>query len=426
MNEQPMTTTLTREPNRKLPLGSLRAFITVVVVAHHAFLAYHPYAPPPARSLGESLLWTAFPIVDSRRAPGIDLIVGFNETYFMSLMFLLAGVFAWASLKRKGPAGYVRDRVRRLGIPFVAGAAILAPLAYYPAWLQAGTAAGPFWTQWLALGAWPAGPVWFLWVLLAFGCVAAGIADVFPRAGETLGAMSGRLSTRPIAWFAALVAVSAIAYLPMAAVFTPEHWTMFGPFFVQTSRILHYAVYFFAGLSLGAWGVDRGLLTSDGTLARRWPLWVMASLAAFVVTVALVLTIVSTFTMGGPSKGLLTAANASFVVSCASSSLAFIALFLRFGRRSGPIRDSLAANAYGIFLLHYVAVTWLQLALLDLEISGWLKATAVFVGAVTISWCVSAALRRVPGVRLLVGEGGVAPSTHRFLSPSGSMAPRSS
>jgi hypothetical protein len=409
MNEQPMTTTLTtRGQNRNIPLGYLRAFITVVVVAHHACLAYHPYAPPASRSLGESLIWTAFPIVDSRRAPGIDVIVGFNETYFMSLMFLLAGVFAWASLKRKGPAGYARDRTVRLGIPFVVGAGILAPLAYYPAWLQTGGAAGPFWKQWLALGVWPAGPAWFLWVLLVFAIVAAAIAVVLPRFGETLGSISGRLSTRPVAWFAALMTVSAIAYLPMASAFTPEHWMTFGPFFVQTSRMLHYAVYFFAGVGLGSWGVDRGLLASDGKLARRWPLWGMASFVAFVMTVALVLTIVSTFTTGGPSKALLTAGNASFVVSCASSSLAFLALFLRFERRPGPIRDSLAANAYGIFLLHYFCVSWLQLALLELEISGWLKAIAVFAGALTISWSLSAALRRVPGVRMLIGEGAVA------------------
>jgi len=86
-----------------------------------------------------------------------------------------------------------------------------------------------------------------------------------------------------------------------------------------------------------------------------------------------------------------------------------MAFFLRFQRRPGPIRDSLAANAYGIFLLHYFCVSWLQLALLDVEISGWLKATVVFAGALTISWSLSAVLRRAPGVRILVGEGGVAP-----------------
>jgi hypothetical protein len=59
---------------------------------------------------------------------------------------------------------------------------------------------------------------------------------------------------------------------------------------------------------------------------------------------------------------------------------------------------------------HYFCVSWLQLALLDLEISGCLKAIAVFVGALTISWILSAALRRAPGVRILTSEGGPAAS----------------
>ena len=29
-----------------LAIGYLRAFITLLVVAHHSVLAYHPYAPP--------------------------------------------------------------------------------------------------------------------------------------------------------------------------------------------------------------------------------------------------------------------------------------------------------------------------------------------------------------------------------------------
>jgi hypothetical protein len=314
----------------------------VLVVAHHAFLAYFPGAPSPPRALGESLIWTAFPIVDSQRAPGVDLFIGFNDTFFMSLMFLLAGVFAWSSLKRKGAAAYSRDRALRLGLPFIVGAGILAPLAYYPSWLQTGGTAGPFWTQWLALGVWPAGPAWFLWVLLMFGFVAAALFAVAPRSGEVLGRLSARLAVHPIAWFTALIAFSAIAYVPMASAFTAEHWMMFGPFFVQTSRLLHYAVYFVAGLGLGVCGVDCGLLDADGKLARRWPLWLLASFGAFGVAIAMLLVILSTFSTGGPSRELLAAGHSAFVLSCASSSVALLALFLRFARTSGRIRDSLS------------------------------------------------------------------------------------
>ena len=37
--------------NRSTPVGYLRAFITVLVVLHHAVLAYHPFAPAPGELL---------------------------------------------------------------------------------------------------------------------------------------------------------------------------------------------------------------------------------------------------------------------------------------------------------------------------------------------------------------------------------------
>jgi hypothetical protein len=381
--------------NRNLPLGYLRMFLTLLVVAHHAVLAYHSYAPPPPKSLDGQMIWSAFPVVDSQRWPGIDLFVGFNDTFFMSLMFLISGVFAWSSLTRKGAGTFVRDRFVRLGIPFLVCAGLLAPLAYYPTYLTGEKPSGSFVTQWLAIGKWPAGPAWFLWVLLAFVCVAVIVHALAPQFFSALGRVAGRLGTRPIAFFGALVAVSAIAYLPMAAAFSSIHWASAGPFFVQTSRILHYAVYFFIGIGIGAFGLSNGLLARDGKLARHWPLWIVASLVAFALALVTFLTVLSTYAKGGPSPLLSTFGNFTFVLSCAATSFACLALFTRFARKPNRIADSLSANAYGIYLLHYVCVTWLQFALLDAPLSGAAKGSLVFLGAVVLSWAMSATWKRV-------------------------------
>ncbi len=53
----------------------------------------------------------------------------------MSLMFLLSGLFVWPSLQRKRGWGFVRDRLRRLGLPYVFGVLVLIPIAVYPAYL---------------------------------------------------------------------------------------------------------------------------------------------------------------------------------------------------------------------------------------------------------------------------------------------------
>src|SRR5579864_4433528 len=119
--------------DRNIAIGYLRAFITVLVLVHHAVLAYHPYAPTPPTSLvAQPRLWQAFPVVDSQRWSVFSMFVGFNDIFFMSLMFLLSGLFVWKSLQRKGSGVFLRDRMLRLGLPFVIAAALIAPLAYYP------------------------------------------------------------------------------------------------------------------------------------------------------------------------------------------------------------------------------------------------------------------------------------------------------
>src|SRR5262249_1731597 len=71
----------------RVRLGYLRAFIKLLVGAHHAALAYYPQAPEPAASFAEGpRLWRAFPVVDAHRWPGFGLFVGFNDVFFMALM----------------------------------------------------------------------------------------------------------------------------------------------------------------------------------------------------------------------------------------------------------------------------------------------------------------------------------------------------
>ena len=124
------------------------------MLLHHALLAYHPFAPPVGPNLAAMPFWRAFPVVDAERWSGATWIVGWNDSFFMALMFLLAGLFVWPSLARKGALAYARDRALRIGLPFAVALLLLAPLAYVPSYLQTGAAwsfAG-FWQQWSALG----------------------------------------------------------------------------------------------------------------------------------------------------------------------------------------------------------------------------------------------------------------------------------
>lgn len=379
------------------PIAHLRAWITLVVVAHHAVLAYHPDAPPPGTVFdGVNRIWGVFPIVDAARWRSFALFTIANEMYFMSLMFLLSGLFVWPSLARKGAGRYLRDRVLRLGVPFVVGAGLLAPLAYYPAYLQRGGTGG--WPGFLEVFAhpavWASGPVWFLWVLLAFDTVAAALAAWSPRWGDALGRVAARLRT-PARLFGALFACASVAFVALEFPFGGLSWWQWGPFQVQSARVLMYFTYFLFGVGLGAAGLTDGVLAPEGPLARRWKLWLnLAPLACVAALVA----IIAAFTVQPLPLWLHVVADLAFVLAGVTMSLAAIALFLRFARDPNPVFAALVPCAYGIYLVHYPIVTHLQYLHLGLALPGAVKGVLVSAAAVAFSWGAVTLLRRVPGV----------------------------
>jgi peptidoglycan/LPS O-acetylase OafA/YrhL len=390
--------------DRNIPMGYLRAFVTVLVVAHHALIAYHPDAPA-AGQLGwnsSSMLWSAFPVIDAQRVPGFGLLIGINDIFFMSLMFFISGLFVWSSLQRKGTLGFIRDRIVRLGLPFAVAASLLAPLAYYPAYLQNGGTPGleAYWAAWTALPAWPAGPAWFIWVLLAFGILAAFVYAIAPRFGDALGRLSANADRRPAAYVRSLIVVSALGYMAMNVYLGYDAWVHWGPFFVQAGRILHYAVYFFAGIGVGAFGLEQGLLDAGGKLARRWWLWLPASLIAFVALTAAFLTALSI--KFEPLIAWTPLLCTLFAITCATLSFALVSFFLRFFKRSGPVFDSLSRNAYGIYLLHYAYAIWTQYALLNAPLSGLEKGGIVFATTLILSWATTALLRSFPTIARVI------------------------
>ena len=67
--------------------------------------------------------------------------------------------------------------------------------------------------------------------------------------------------------------------------------------------------------------------------------------------------------------------------------------------------DSLTANAYGIYLVHYAFVSWSQYSLLKTALPAIAKGSLVILGALALSWGTVAALRRIPaGARVILGS----------------------
>jgi glucans biosynthesis protein C len=382
-------------------LSNLRAVVILIVLAFHSVLAYVQFIPVHSGGFDAPPYgWRAFPIVDGERWFGFDLFCAWQDVYLMSLMFLLSGLFVWPSLQRKRHWAFARDRLRRLGIPFAFGVLVLVPISVYPAYLVRGGAPdlSSYWQAYVSLPFLPNGQLWFLWQLLALNIVAAAIYWIAPGALEALGRLSADLGRRPRVYFAVLVAASAVAYVPLALLYTPWQWSDSGLLSVQWCRPLLYGVNFFAGVGIGAAGIDAGLLAADGLLARRWKLWLGVALASLFLWMS-----VTSLTMNGPASLVVDiAADVCFVVACSAGAFFVVATSLRFGTRRLATFESLSVNAYSLYLVHYTFVVWLQYALLGIALFALVKGAIVFGVTAVLSWLTIIAYERgLFGIRLL-------------------------
>lgn len=400
-----------------LALDNLRAVVILIVLAFHSVLAYVEWIPPRTSGFSDPPYgWRAFPIVDGHRWFGFDLFCAWHDVYLMSLMFLLSGLFVWPSLQRKQSFAYARDRLGRLGIPFLFGVVVLIPIAVYPTYLA--TTANPsvsdYAQRYLALPFWPNGQLWFLWQLLALNFVAAAVYLIAPKALPGLGRWSAALGRRPAWYFAALVAASALVYVPPAIAFTPWEWSDSGWLSVQWCRPLLYGVYFFAGIGIGTAGIDVGLVAADGALARGWKLWLAVAIVSQVVWMG-----VTSLTLDGPAPLVIEiASDLCFVIACAGGCFFLIAASLRFGTRHSPILASLSGNAYSLYLVHYDFVIWLQYALLASTLFAVVKGVIVFAATLALSWITVLLAQRIPLGSLLVAAPPRAAGARESPAPS--------
>jgi glucans biosynthesis protein C len=376
--------------NVNVPFSNLRAVVILIVVAFHSALPYLASQPPrPFAFDVEPYRWIAFPIIDHERWFGFDLFCAWQDIALMPLMFFLAGLFAPASLGRKGALDYLANRCWRIGLPFLLAVAILSPIAYYASYRL--TAADPsplaFWQHWRALPMWPSGPQWFLWQVFAMSALASALYHFAPRSGQALSRWVGRLNDRPLVFVASVTALSALAYIPLALAFTPWEWANIGPISFQYCRPLHYLVYFFAGYATGSYGCDRSVLRADGPIARHWLAWLAAAVVCMCAWGGLTSLTLPDWYASPPLDRLASAAAFSF--ACAAGVMAYVAIALRLLRARDRLLDSLSKNAYGIYLVHYVFVLWLGYAFVGVPLNAPAKMIIVFSTALVLSWLTS-------------------------------------
>ena len=109
-----MESNMVKETKRVNYIDNLRWITVSLLVLYHAAMAYNT--------------WGEANYIFFEEVKPISAIVVLISPWFMPLMFLLAGVSAAYSLKKRGYKAFILERFKRLGIPLIFGILVINPI----------------------------------------------------------------------------------------------------------------------------------------------------------------------------------------------------------------------------------------------------------------------------------------------------------
>ncbi|MET9340112.1 acyltransferase family protein [Nonomuraea sp. NPDC003804] len=346
-------------------VDNLRVVLTVLVILHHVALTY-----------GNIPAWYHFEQAHDPSGWALDILVMFDQAFFMGFFFLISGFFTPGSYDRKGGGAFMRDRLLRLGIPLIVFLLLLRPLAMVGVYQDFDM---PYWMFYI--GSWDPGPMWFVEVLLVFAAVYAAVRRYgrIPRSGpeQAPGAAAIVACTVALAvvTFAWRLVVPVGLYVPVLGLPTPSHLPQYAGMF-----------------TLGVLAHRRGWFA---TLSRRAGRLGFAA-AGLGTTVLLPLRFMS----GGAVADLAQAAWEA--VFAAGVVIGLLVLFReRFNAQRARGRF-LSEQAYTVYIIHPVVLVGLAYAFSWLQAAAIVKFAVVSVLALPLCWALAFLVRALPGARRIL------------------------
>ncbi|MER6947635.1 acyltransferase family protein [Nonomuraea sp. NPDC000554] len=354
------TPTLTRP--RLFAIDNLRIVLTALVVAHHVALTY-----------GNMPLWYYNEPARDGSGVVLDILVTFNQAFFMGFFFLISGFFTPGSYDRKGGRAFLRDRLVRLGIPLMVFLLLLRPLVTlgtYGAYKHL-----PYWQFYL--GSWDPGPMWFVEVLLVF----AALYVLWRRFGGPAQERPSAPKARWIVLFALGLSVATTlwripvpvdTYVPVLGLPTPYFLPQYASMFV-----------------LGLIAFRRGWFQALSRRAGRIGLLVAALSSA-------VLLPLSGMTTGLVATAVTATWESTFAVSII---IGLVVLFRERYNHQGPRGRFLSDQAFTVYIIHPLVLVAVGYALSGLHAIAIVKFAVAAAVSLPLCWGLAYLVRSLPGAK---------------------------
>ncbi len=363
-------------------LDNIRYLMIVLVVVYHSVAAYAIVAPH----------W----IVHDTNTFAADIIRELFDVFMMPVLFFAAGYFALPSLEKKGVWEFLKDKVKRLLVPWALAVLIILPLALYD---QPVNPIRPFWSYWLSYVSSfevqlrftqaPMGPTtqaiyWFLSLLFALFVVFALVYMLSRRWRSGAILPAARPATSGNSVLVALVVfglVTSAGYFILLLLFPDSSWFTLHMFLeFQVTRLVPYAGCF----TFGVYAQSKGWF-AEGKPLGSLALWGAIS-AALAVAYLLVGQPVFADTAGTANLPVGLLLLFAFIRSFLLLSLlvVFVSFGVRYWNHASGLGRQLAAASYNIYLVHFFIVVTLQIALLK-WIGGPVPAKIAIVSLATLA-----------------------------------------
>lgn len=371
---------------RMLYLDRLKVFLTVLVVLHHTAITY-----------GGSGSWYYLEHHDNIVASAIlSTFTAVNQSFFMGLFFFISGYVTPGSYDRRGGLLFLKARLIRFGIPLLFYMLVIAPLLRYVSSSYSGSIAAYIQNEVLLhpireIQRFSVGPLWYLEALLLFFAGYAVYRKI--TAGRAQG-NSLQLTPRLMAGYVA--AVAAANFFVRLAFPVGTDWLN-----LQLGYFPAYIGLFMAGIEAYR---SKWLQQLTEKMARRW-LWpVILMIVLMPAGIALGGAMnggISKF-MGGMSWQSVFYSVLDPLMGLGISYILLVWFRKRWNGKTTKSSGWLSANAFLVYILHALFVTYTAFELRNLTWYPILKFLMVGCIAVILSYSAASLIRRIPGIKNVI------------------------
>jgi len=371
---------------RLLYIDNLRIVLTGLVVLHHLAIQYGGSGITYYKEVG--------PMSDISTIL-MTLFLAINQSFFMGFFFMVSSYFTPGSFDRHGASPYVRDRLKRLGIPLLFYIIIISPLLHYVLTISRGFVGNFFEFIPVFIESLPGldvGPLWFVAALLFFSLIYVLWRVAFQPKAIASKNESQSLGNMTILIFAialGLVTFIVRIWFPVGWEWMLLHW--------QFSHFSQYIAMFIIGLVAYRRGWFEGLTESQGKIWR----WVVIGLIVLFPVI---------FVLGGALEGNTEPFMGgihwqSLVYSlweqlmCVAMVVTLVTWFRKRFNNQNTIGSALSSGAYATYVFHMPVIVLLALALRSIQMDMALKFVWVAPIAVALSFLVGYLIKKLPIAR---------------------------